>query len=246
MKTSILRGFIPTAKCPMFENADDGERIQLVGDFEDVHGCSESLTLNLRGELLSVSVTSVKAGDRVTIKRGGGMRDIDGDLCRGRRVADCPSTGPPGIAGRTSRCRTVPLCITSRGLAAAIVRPATAANFFLATERPHCGLEHGSEGRRRRLPVELDRVTSKQPRRVEQRRRARAGGSSCQLSQPSDYPGYCIDCGVLRKLEPWENVPAPAPVHTAAIAAPRAASLCRGSQRPVAQRLERPADSPGG
>ena len=43
MKTSILRGFIPTAKAPMFENADDGERIQLAGDFEDVHGSPKAL-----------------------------------------------------------------------------------------------------------------------------------------------------------------------------------------------------------
>ena len=32
-----------------------------------------------------------------------------------------------------------------------------------------------------------------------------------------DYPGYCIDCGVLRKLEPWEELTAPAPIRTAAV-----------------------------
>ena len=32
-----------------------------------------------------------------------------------------------------------------------------------------------------------------------------------------DYPGYCVDCGVLRKLEPWEELTAPAPIRTAAV-----------------------------
>ena len=35
-----------------------------------------------------------------------------------------------------------------------------------------------------------------------------------------DYPGYCIDCGVLRRLDPWEDVSAPPSIRTAAIAAP--------------------------
>src|SRR5208283_4858627 len=62
MRTSILRGFIPTAKAPMFENAE-GEITQLAGDVDEVPGCSESLALDFHGERLSASVTPVRAGD---------------------------------------------------------------------------------------------------------------------------------------------------------------------------------------
>ena len=36
----------------------------------------------------------------------------------------------------------------------------------------------------------------------------------------SDMPGWVIDCGYLRRLDPWEDVPAPPSIRTAAIAAP--------------------------
>ena len=75
MRTSILRGFISTAKAPMFENAD-GEITQLAGDVDPVPGCSESLALDFHGERLSASVTPVRAGDTVVLKRGDGTRDL--------------------------------------------------------------------------------------------------------------------------------------------------------------------------
>ncbi len=49
-----------------------------------------------------------------------------------------------------------------------------------------------------------------------------------------DMPGWVIDCGYLRRQDPWEDVPAPAPIRTAAIAAPPPARLCRGRGRRVA------------
>ncbi len=117
----------------MFENADDGERIQLAGDFEDVHGCSESLTLNLRGDLLSVCVTSVKAGDRVIVKRGGGMRDISETFAEDGVLLTAPVPARRELLAALRVARTVPLCISFEGLSGGY-RTRGGRSYFLATD----------------------------------------------------------------------------------------------------------------
>ena len=90
MRTSILRAFIPTDKCPIFEDNEDGDLIKLAGDVDPVHGCGESLSFDFRGERLSASVTPVRAGDRVLLKRGDGMRDVDQTFDKEGVLIDIP------------------------------------------------------------------------------------------------------------------------------------------------------------
>jgi hypothetical protein len=136
MKTSILRGFIPTAKAPMFENAD-GERIQIAGDVDEVFGCSESLTLNFRGERTSASITPIRAGDRITLKRGEGMRDINETFDTDGILLTVPVRREmvSGLRGRG-----IPLCVDFQGTGGAYRDGRGGRAFFLATGARIAGL----------------------------------------------------------------------------------------------------------
>jgi hypothetical protein len=138
MKTSILRGFIPTAKAPMFENAD-GERIQIAGDVDEVFGCSESLTLNFRGERLSASVTPVRAGDRIVLKRGEGQRDINESFDTDGILLTVPVPAQREMVSGL-RGRSIPLCIDFEGLSGAYRDGRGGRAFLLATNARIAGL----------------------------------------------------------------------------------------------------------
>jgi hypothetical protein len=131
MRTSLLRGFFPTAKAPAFENAD-GRIIKLAGGVEEVFGCSESLTFNFRGELLSACVTRVQPGDRVVLKRGDGQRDISESFDKEGILLSIPVPARPEML-RGLRGRPIPLCIDFQGTSGAWRNGCNGRHFFLAT-----------------------------------------------------------------------------------------------------------------